>query len=103
MKKAWLNFLIVSCALIFNACETPKSKEETPASTSNDVLDRTVLPIKEPTYPNETELDARKATAPARFEIKAHKDSDSYDRNNTMPNNTPESHRIKTPAHDKLP
>jgi arylsulfatase len=34
-------------------------------------LDRSVLPIKEPIYPAITELDARKATAPARFEVKA--------------------------------
>jgi arylsulfatase len=32
-------------------------------------LDRTVLPIKEPTYPPVTELDARNATPPARFEV----------------------------------
>ncbi|MFN9914512.1 MAG: sulfatase-like hydrolase/transferase, partial [Pirellulaceae bacterium] len=30
-----------------------------------------MLPIKEPIYPAITELDARKATAPARFEVKA--------------------------------
>jgi arylsulfatase len=34
-------------------------------------LDRTVLPIQPPTYPPITELDARKATPPPRFEIKA--------------------------------
>lgn len=34
-------------------------------------IDRTVLPIAEPTYPAETELDARKAKAPPRFEVKA--------------------------------
>jgi hypothetical protein len=33
--------------------------------------DRTVLPIQVPEYPYETELDARKATPPARFEVKA--------------------------------
>jgi arylsulfatase len=36
-----------------------------------DTLDRTVLPIPEPKRPAITELDARKATAPPRFEIKA--------------------------------
>lgn len=36
-------------------------------------LDRTSLPIKEPTYPNSTTLDARSAKAPPRFEIKAPK------------------------------
>jgi arylsulfatase len=34
-------------------------------------LDRTILPIPEPNYPRETELDARKATPPPRFEVKA--------------------------------
>ena len=34
-------------------------------------LDRTVLPIPEPSYPPITELDARKAKAPPRFEVKA--------------------------------
>ena len=33
-------------------------------------LDRTVLPIPEPNYPFATELDARDATAPPRFEVK---------------------------------
>ena len=34
-------------------------------------LDRTVLPIAEPPIPTITEVDARKATAPPRFEVKA--------------------------------
>ncbi|MBI3466901.1 MAG: arylsulfatase [Planctomycetes bacterium] len=33
--------------------------------------DRTVLPLKEPEYPPITEIDARKAKAPPRFEVKA--------------------------------
>ena len=41
------------------------------AQTKSAVLDRTVLPIPEPTYKPITELDARKAKAPARFEVKA--------------------------------
>ena len=36
-----------------------------------DKLDRTVLPISEPNYPHSTVFDARKATAPPRFEVKA--------------------------------
>ena len=36
-----------------------------------DNLDRTVLPIPEPTYPPITELDVRNAKAPPRFEVKA--------------------------------
>jgi arylsulfatase A-like enzyme len=40
---------------------------------SADALDRTVLPIREPQYPTITELDARNAKAPPRFEVKAPK------------------------------
>ena len=36
-----------------------------------DKLDRTVLPIPEPKRTAITELDARKATPPPRFEVKA--------------------------------
>jgi arylsulfatase len=34
-------------------------------------LDRTILPIREPNFPAITELDARRAQAPPRFEVKA--------------------------------
>ncbi len=40
-------------------------------SKAADKLDRTVLPIPEPKRPAITTFDARKATAPPRFEIKA--------------------------------
>jgi len=42
-----------------------------PAVWAQQSLDRTVLPIQEPDYPPITELDARKATPPPRFEVKA--------------------------------
>ena len=38
---------------------------------ATDTLDRTVLPIPEPRSPPITEIDARKAKAPPRFEVKA--------------------------------
>jgi arylsulfatase A-like enzyme len=41
------------------------------AGVAGAQLDRTVLPIPEPTYPRATELDARNATPPPRFEVKA--------------------------------
>ena len=42
------------------------------AATAQQVpLDRTILPVREPSYPPITELDARRATAPPRFEVKA--------------------------------
>ena len=34
-------------------------------------LDRTALPVPEPQYPKSTVLDARKATPPPRFDVKA--------------------------------
>lgn len=70
-----LQYLIVLSSFFFvgfvllQAC---KSNEEGQTSTA-DGLDRTILPIKEPTYPAITELDARNATAPERFEVKAPK------------------------------
>src|ERR1700751_4290390 len=43
------------------------------AQPAAETLDRTVLPIPEPSYPTITELDARNAKAPPRFEVKAPK------------------------------
>ena len=66
MKKLICAFIFLS----FLGCKPSEEKEST--STAVDTgLDRTVLPIKEPTYPAESELDARNAKAPARFEVKA--------------------------------
>src|SRR5438552_13219165 len=42
-----------------------------PLSLPAQQIDRTVLPIKEPTYPESTVLDARDAKSPPRFEVKA--------------------------------
>jgi arylsulfatase len=39
--------------------------------SAQEKLDRTVLPIAEPKRPTYSELDARKAKPPARFEVKA--------------------------------
>ena len=41
------------------------------ASSSHAQLNRTALPIPEPIYKSITELDARKAKAPNRFQVKA--------------------------------
>src|SRR3954471_8311657 len=38
--------------------------------SAQEKIDRTVLPIQEPKRPTYTELDARKAKAPPRFEVK---------------------------------
>jgi arylsulfatase len=69
MKKPKLVLLAFSL-LLANGCETPPPSTET-SSLPSDGYDRSVLPIKEPTYPAFTELDARNATPPKRFEVKA--------------------------------
>jgi len=52
-------------------CQAKPESAAPAAPAKAGVLDRTVLPIPEPDYPHETELDARKATPPPRFEVKA--------------------------------
>src|SRR5438876_9881823 len=44
-----------------------------PLSLTAQQINRTVLPVPEPTPPTITELDARNAKAPPRFEVKAPK------------------------------
>lgn len=56
-----------SALLLLMACNAPKNE---PAATSTG-MDRSVLPIKEPEAPTLSELDARNAKAPERFEVKA--------------------------------
>ncbi len=46
---------------------------QVPLAQSGPQLDRTVLPIPEPTYPPAAVVDVRKAQAPARFEVTAPK------------------------------
>ncbi len=51
-------------------CNTaPPAQPAAPANAQGGI-DRTVLPIAEPNYPLATELDARNAKAPPRFEVK---------------------------------
>jgi arylsulfatase A-like enzyme len=58
---------IAALVVVVTGCSESHSQTSKPAAG----LDRTVLPIPEPTYAPVTELDARKVTAPPRFEIKA--------------------------------
>ena len=54
------------------ACRAPQQTAPPAAKeTAAGGMDRTVLPIAEPQPPTITEIDARKATAPPRFEVKA--------------------------------
>ena len=57
--------LLVTCAVLVGAFPV--------AGTLAQTLDRTVLPVPEPQLKPITELDARKAKAPPRFEVKAPK------------------------------
>jgi arylsulfatase A-like enzyme len=64
----------LSAALMLAAVVAFDGLSQTTATSPPTVggeMDRTVLPIPEPTYPLATELDARDATAPPRFEVKA--------------------------------
>ena len=62
----WLIALVAGAALASLQGISAQSPAPAPAP-----VDRTVLPIPEPVYPRITELDARKAKAPPRFEVKA--------------------------------
>lgn len=62
------------CVTVLAVVCTMLTAQNTFAETK-DTLDRTVLPIKEPTYPPITEMDVRNAKAPPRFEVKAPKNA----------------------------
>ncbi len=66
MNKLIFIFPILFLFVFLTGCQ-----EKTDQTSISGELDRTILPIKEPTPPTYTELDARDATAPPRFEIKA--------------------------------
>jgi arylsulfatase len=57
--------------LLAAACSAPKPEAPATPAAGPGAIDRTVLPIPEPDYRRATELDARKATPPPRFEVKA--------------------------------
>jgi arylsulfatase len=68
-----INVAALVAALTLSGCSAPPSSAP-PASqapSSGAAIDRTVLPIRAPAVPSITEMDARKATAPPRFEVKA--------------------------------
>ncbi|HXI31401.1 MAG TPA: sulfatase-like hydrolase/transferase, partial [Vicinamibacterales bacterium] len=53
------------------ACGSSQAQAPPAPAAGSRPLDRTVLPIAEPDYPHATELDARNATPPPRFQVKA--------------------------------
>jgi arylsulfatase len=66
-----LRVIVVGTLLSLTACSKKQVAEETQAPAAGGTMDRTVLPIAEPPVVAITEIDARKATPPARFEVKA--------------------------------
>lgn len=73
-QTQFTSLLLMATGAVTFSCNSPQQKTETTgAQTASGDLNRTVLPIKEPYYPAQTILDARKATPPPRFEVKAPK------------------------------
>jgi len=64
-------FCVIIAAQFFSACNQTPQQNETAKPAAIGEFDRTVLPIKEPEYPAQTELDARNATPPKRFQVTA--------------------------------
>ena len=58
-------------ALAFTLCVGLISPIHAQVKTDAPALDRTILPIPEPTYPPITEIDVRKVKAPPLFQVKA--------------------------------
>ncbi len=70
MKSSITCFVVVIFASLV-ACNQTSQQRESSSVKAADGVNRTVLPIQEPDYAAITELDARKATAPPRVEVKA--------------------------------
>jgi arylsulfatase len=74
--KAKTILTVLGFALFLSAvsgCGKAQTETSKPAESAAAGIDRTSLPIAEPNYPHETELDARKAKAPPRFAVTAPK------------------------------
>jgi arylsulfatase A-like enzyme len=63
--------LIMLAGIVPYSCAQKRADQ--PAVASEDGLDRSVLPIREPARPSYKELDARNVTPPPRWEVKAPK------------------------------
>lgn len=70
-QSTWSRITKSGLALIVGGTPALAPAQKTEGHRIPDGLDRSVLPIKEPSYPIITELDARKAQAPGRFNVKA--------------------------------
>jgi arylsulfatase A-like enzyme len=70
MAGRYAAIAVLSTTLFVTGCGTAQTPPST-ATTGAGALDRTVLPIPAPADPTITAMDARDATAPPRFEVKA--------------------------------
>jgi arylsulfatase A-like enzyme len=68
--QRWTSAALASAALLL-AIAASDAAAQGAAPEPTYPTDRTVLPIPEPSYPHSTVVDARKATPPARFVVKA--------------------------------
>ncbi len=66
-----IKFPILFISLAFLLSCHMASGQKVSESSGEYKMDRTILPIKAPVIPLYTELDAREATKPERFEVKA--------------------------------
>ena len=72
MKKTiLLSVALAALAALVAGVPAQPASAQAPAASAPYKLDRTSLPIAEPDYPRSTVLDARDATPPPRFEVKA--------------------------------
>jgi arylsulfatase len=72
MKKTDNLLILVSVILLMlTGCNPQTDKSSDVVTASNNKLDRTNLPIQPPAREHITEMDARNATKPERFEVKA--------------------------------
>ncbi|HEV3163675.1 MAG TPA: arylsulfatase [Isosphaeraceae bacterium] len=68
--------IVVACGALLGYAAALGGVGEQPAAEAKadpGGTDRTILPVREPVYPQITEIDARKAKAPPHFEVKAPK------------------------------
>jgi hypothetical protein len=71
MASQWTFVAVMVAGLSAAGCSTPQPAPPPAQVASRGAIDRTVLPVQEPPAPTITEIDARNATAPPRFEVKA--------------------------------
>lgn len=70
-RSAHPSVLALATALTLGLAPSRPAAEQAAPRPAAAAPDRTVLPLAEPVHPPITELDARKATPPPRFEVKA--------------------------------